>query len=1035
VLIRNLTTFLILLLTPLGILAGHFPTRTFTSADGLAGESVNRIVRDSRGFLWFCTSDGLSRFDGQVFKSYTKQHGVPSSNVNEFLESRSGIFYLATSNGLAIFDPKGKAYRWNVETASLEKTGDEPEMFRTIFPPNSENDRPARVIQAVGEDREGRIFVGTLKGLYRLEPINDGWALRRIESPALGPEVSLIEFVTDKFGYMWIVAARGVYRMDPVTEEIEKLLDKGGDSLLADRDGRIWITSGGEMLEGLRVFSFDENEQPFLERTYGEKDGLKLGVFMRDIVQSANGRIFVVDGTQLFEFHPDAEEATQRFSVVADGYFTAVTEDPGGNLWLGTDDRGVTKLFLTGLTIFDQTDGIATDNISSIFLNAANEIMVTLGERKLVRFLDGKFEFVEPKGLRTRSWGSGQLDHQASDGEWWIPSIDGLRHYPKVDAISDLAKISPKDIFTTEDGLYSNEVFNLFEDSRGDIWFSVLYAGDGLLRWERSTGTIHRYTSDDGLPTSNGPSWYVEDRDGSVWVGFFYGGVARYRNGKFEFFGRDQGVPVNPVTHLFRDSRGRIWIATNSRGVFRVDDPTSDTPSFTSISTRDGLSSDQTTCTTEDRLGGIYIGTIRGLNRIDERTGAIRIFSPADGLPGNTVGLCTTDGSGRLWFSVARQLVEFDPQKMPAVPPVPVFIGGLRAGRIEQRISEMGEQSLNGFEFNADQRELQIDYFALGYSNAERLRYQYKINDQEWSALSEQRTVDLNLVPGDYQFAVRAVNSDGVASERPATVAFSIAPPFWQTWTFRAGVVVCIVMVLIWLERLRAKRRRERLAAADALARANGERLKELEQVRRRIATDLHDDIGSSLTQISILSEVLRQRVTTEQVAVAEPLSMIADSSRELVDSMSDIVWAINPQKDHLRDLIQRMRRFASDIFTLREIEFAFEAPSAEVEIGANIRRELFLIFKEAVHNIVKHADCSFVEIELTANDRNIELVVRDNGRGFDIQEAAHIGHGLTSIRARVAGVGGHVEITSDDHGTLLRATVPLLLKSGNGSF
>ena len=347
----------------------------------------------------------------------------------------------------------------------------------------------------------------------------------------------------------------------------------------------------------------------------------------------------------------------------------------------------------------------------------------------------------------------------------------------------------------------------------------------------------------------------------------------------------------------------------------------------------------------------------------------------------------------------------------------------------------MGEQALNGFEFNADQRELQIDYFALGYSNAERLRYQYKINDQEWSALSEQRTVDLNLVPGDYQFAVRAVNSDGVASERPATVAFSIAPPFWQTWTFRAGVVVCIVLGLIWLERLRAKRRRERLAAADALARANGERLKELEQVRRRIATDLHDDIGSSLTQISILSEVLRQRVTTEQVAVAEPLSMIADSSRELVDSMSDIVWAINPQKDHLRDLIQRMRRFASDIFTLREIEFAFEAPSAEVEIGANIRRELFLIFKEAVHNIVKHAECSFVEIELTANDRNIELVVRDNGRGFDIQEAAHIGHGLTSIRARVAGVGGHVEITSDDRGTLLRATVPLLLKSGNGSF
>jgi signal transduction histidine kinase len=157
-----------------------------------------------------------------------------------------------------------------------------------------------------------------------------------------------------------------------------------------------------------------------------------------------------------------------------------------------------------------------------------------------------------------------------------------------------------------------------------------------------------------------------------------------------------------------------------------------------------------------------------------------------------------------------------------------------------------------------------------------------------------------------------------------------------------------------------------------------------LEQVRRRIATDLHDDIGSSLTQISILSEVLRQRVDASEVAVAEPLSMIADSSRELVDSMSDIVWAINPQKDYLRDLTQRMRRFASDVFTIREIEFSFDAPTTEVEIGANIRRELFLIFKEAIHNVIKHADCSFVEIVLATRGSELELIVRDDGRGFE---------------------------------------------------
>ena len=1033
-LIRKFLILLVCLVTPVGVHSGHLPTKAFTSADGLAGESVNRIVRDSRGFLWFCTTDGLSRFDGQVFKSYTKEQGIPSGNVNDLLESRSGVFFLATSNGLSIFDPKGKPYRWNVGAVMLEKTGDEPEMFQTIFPDNTENDRTARVIQSIGEDREGRIFVGTMKGLYRAELADDGWKLRPIESPFVGTDLSPIEFVTDKFGYVWIVASKGIYRMDPASEQIEKLLEKGGDSLLADRDGRIWITSGGEMKEGIRVFSFDEQQRPFLERTYREEDGLKLGFYMRDIIQAANGKIFVIDGPQLFEFRSDAVEDEPKFRLVAEGYFTAVAEDPAGNIWLGTDDRGVTKLFFTGLTIFDEADGVGPGNISSIFLDAANDVMVTVGERKLGRFLGDKFDFVEPGGMRTRGWGSGLIDHQSSDGEWWIPSLHGLRRYPKISSFQDLARTSPKGVFTTIDGLFCDEIFNLFEDSRGDIWFSVVCGGDALLRWERATEKLYRYTSEDGLPKSNGPSSYAEDDAGSLWIGLYYGGVARYREGEFEIFGRESGLPANPITHMFHDSRGRIWIATGSRGVFRVDDPASDTPVFTSLSTREGLSSDQTTCITEDRDNAIYIGTARGLNRIDEKTGSVRVFSAADGLPGNPVGFCMTDATGKIWFAVARKLAAFDPQRIAPAQPVPVFIGGLRAGKIQQHISEMGERDAAGFEFGPDQRELQIDFFAIGYRNADRLRYQYKLNDQDWSDPSEQRTVDLNLAPGNYRFAVRAVNSDGVASENPATVAFSIAPPFWQTWTFRAAVAVVLVLVFVWLDRLRARRRRERRAAADALARANSERLKELEQVRRRIATDLHDDIGSSLTQISILSEVARQRVSTEQVAVTEPLSMIADSSRELVDSMSDIVWAINPQKDYVRDLVQRMRRFAADIFTVRETEFTFDAPAAEVEIGANVRREIFLIFKEAVHNIVKHAGCSLVEIELKTQARNLELTVRDNGRGFDTAEPVD-GHGLASIRERAAGVGGTVEIVSDDSGTLLRATVPLVLKEGNESY
>ena len=141
----------------------------------------------------------------------------------------------------------------------------------------------------------------------------------------------------------------------------------------------------------------------------------------------------------------------------------------------------------------------------------------------------------------------------------------------------------------------------------------------------------------------------------------------------------------------------------------------------------------------------------------------------------------------------------------------------------------------------------------------------------------------------------------------------------------------------------------ERKRAEEAIRRGREERLHELERVRKRIATDLHDDIGSSLTQISILSEVAHRRMKHDDSSVITPLSMIAASSRELVDSMSDIVWAINPHKDHLSDLTGRMRRFASDVFTARAIEFHFQRPGAEqdVQLGANVRREVFLIFKE----------------------------------------------------------------------------------------
>lgn len=203
--------------------------------------------------------------------------------------------------------------------------------------------------------------------------------------------------------------------------------------------------------------------------------------------------------------------------------------------------------------------------------------------------------------------------------------------------------------------------------------------------------------------------------------------------------------------------------------------------------------------------------------------------------------------------------------------------------------------------------------------------------------------------------------------------------------------------------------------------------------MRTRIATDLHDDIGASLSQIAILSEVVGRKVGGDGSTVAEPLAQIAGTSREMVDSMSDIVWAINPRRDHLEDLAQRMRRFADDLLSARDIALLFRAPDANqrLHLGADLRREVYLVFKEAVNNAAKYASCTRVEVKLRVAGGWLVLRVADDGRGFDPSafpngRGGMGGHGLASMRRRAGSLGGTLEVESaPGRGTAVTLKVP----------
>jgi len=370
------------------------------------------------------------------------------------------------------------------------------------------------------------------------------------------------------------------------------------------------------------------------------------------------------------------------------------------------------------------------------------------------------------------------------------------------------------------------------------------------------------------------------------------------------------------------------------------------------------------------------------------------------------------DHNGALWFGTSAGLSRLVALPNRPAAPLTIAITSLRVGGVRQPGSDLGETEISGLRYQPNQNDVEVGFAGPAFAPGDTLRYQYMLEgaDSEWSAPSIQRSVNYaNLSPGSYRFLVRAITSEGVASARPASIAFVILPPVWLRWWFQLLAAGVACATVYWLHRYRVTR------------------LLELERVRTRIATDLHDDIGSSLSQIAILSEVANRHVDPAHPKLAEPLTDIAGISRELVDSMSDIVWAIDPERDHLGDLVHRMRRFASDVFSPRDIRFGFHSPSEEqdLQMGADLRRQIFLIFKEAIHNVLRHSRATEASIDFQVAHGWLDLKVVDNGSGFDAVRE-HDGHGLRSMRERAQDVGGGIEITSDPRGTTVELRVPV---------
>ena len=978
----------------------RLPLRHYTTADGLANNAVLSIASDSRGFLWFATEEGLSRFDGFGFANQTKGTGLPHSRVRQVLIGHHGNYWLATPAGLVRFRP-------DLPQASADRM--------LVIRPDGKPE--ASHISALLEDRGGTLWCGTDAGLYAV----DDTASRsprltevRIGLPGVGygdSEVSAL--AEDAEGGVWIGANDGtLYRRlpngrverHPSTEEVP-----GAEItyLLTDRKGRIWM---GRQHGLYRSIAAPHPGANGFERLSGQGGGLPdARVF--HIFESREGDVWVGMYRCLAQFPADGAPArvwTKDNGLPSRGV-GSLAEDRDGNLWMGTGDLGAFKLAAGGILTYSTEDRIGMDAVISVAETLRGELYIAgrqeaEGFRIAVRSGDGFHAIAPrvPKKVYYFGWRPARVILQDHTGEWWLASSEGLCRYPRLDSPSQLAQTSPKAVYTTRDGLPGDVVVRLYEDRGGNIWAST--ETSKFAYWSRSEQKFV-WIAADGVPGY--ASAFGEDSAGDLWIGDESGQLWRVRNGRAS---QMRGPARAGWIHaILLDHAGRLWVATNSQGLLRFNQPAVPDPQFRQYSYSDGLSSLNVQSLAEDRNGSIYIGTGGGVDRLDPDLARIRHYTSADGIAAGEVVAAYRDRSGAVWFGTNHGLTRLVPQNGPASDPPPVWITGVSIAGRPAPVSEAGESSIRQVLVQPGQEHIQFDFVGLSYSPGNVLRYQYRLGNDAWSTPIGSRSVHYGaLAPGQYRFEVRAINSDGETSPTPATVDFRVTPPLWRRAWFQ-GILLAVG-----------------IAGVVSVLRVRAARLLEIERVRSNIALDLHDDIASNLSQISIFSEIAMREAGPDSRA-GVPLARIAETARETVECISDIVWSIRPQKEG--DLSQRIRRYGSDALTSRQIGVVFRI-SEEIQhlsLDPNARRQVYLIYKEALHNTVRHAQATAVEISMSVVEGNLVLKIGDNGRGIASREE---GNGLPGMRGRALSLGGCLEIHSSvGEGTEVELRTPLKRK------
>ena len=950
----------------------QFNHEVWLTENGLPQNTVHAIAQTRDGYIWIGTEEGLARFDGVKFTIFDKQNTpeFKSNYIRTLFADRQGALWIGTAQGL-IRMLNGKF---------------------TVF--TRDEGLPSETIQAIHEDRVGNLWVATATGLGLFK--SGGLTTFTTKERLISGSIQALFDDTD--GALWIATPYGVGRVKDSKFTNYTVRDGlGGNSVRAiqqDRNGRLWFGSLG----GLTMF--DGNRFT----TYTTRDGLPNDRII-SLQAERDGGLLIGTASGLCRLIDGRFTGFSRGEALSTSTILSLLEDLEGNVWIGTESGGINLLKDTKFTTYTARNGLSNDLVKSIYEDQQGNTWIGTDGGGLNLLRNGKLSvYTTRDGLSSNVVLSLFSDNT---GNLWIGTPEGLNRFNQ-------GKFT---VYTAADGLANKDVRSVYQDRRGNLWIGTR---GGLTRMRN--GVFKTFTEVDGLPNDLITTLY-EDSKENLWIGTF-GGLGRLTNEELTTFTTRDGLSSDAIISLHEDSDGTLWIGMNGGGLNRMKDG-----KFTTYTTSNGLLDDVVYRILEDGQNNLWLSCRRGIFHISKKEldefaqGMIASIAPvaygtADGMTtrecsggGDPAGWRSRDG--KLWFPTIKGVAMIDPERMKTNSHAPPVV-------IEQiLIDDKSFGPSERLELPAGTTRFDLYYTAPSFVAPEKVRFKYKLEgfDNDWIDSGTRRIAYYtNLRPGAYTFRVIASNNDGVWNQTGASFSLYLKPYFYQTYWFYAVCLVALLMLAWLVFRLRVRGMQAQFGAVLA--------------ERTRIAREIHDNLAQEMAGISVQLEVLARKMPPEAETAMTYLDRARQQVRHGIAEARRYVWELRSPALENNDLPTALAETARRLTHETAIQAQVEVNGTFRPLAQTVEDNLLRIGQEAINNAVKHALAQRIFVNLVFGTRRVQLIIRDDGRGFDNHGARNEkpGHfGLIGMRERAEQIGGTLSIQSTNgSGTEIVADVPI---------